>query len=320
MFLSKAVEGFLMFSRANGMSPNTISDYKNHLERMTKYLMDPEFEKITSADILKFYFWVQTDFRPVRAKDESGRLSPSSIRNCWCAIRSLYNWASIELKVQRPDLSIKSPRWTPPEISGFTMDEIKAMVKATESSAIARPSNRKSFTMKTPHPNRDRAIILFMLDTGLRVSEVARLEVQDVNVTSGDVYIRPFGTGIKTKSRHVYIGSSTMKAVWLYLSTRKDAKPTDRLFVTDENRPMDRDSIRSMLDRVGQRANVRDVYPHRFRHTFAIEFLRNGGDVFNLQRLLGHSTLDMVKRYLSLSNSDAAEAHRRASPADRWKL
>jgi site-specific recombinase XerD len=266
MFLPKAVEGFLMFSRANGMSVNTISDYKNHLERMTKFLMDPEFEKITSADILKFYFWVQTDFKPVRAKDENGRLSPSSIRNCWCAIRSLYNWASIELKVQRPDLSIKAPRWTPPEISGFTMEEIKAMVKATESSAITRPSNRKSFTMKTPHPIRDRVIILFMLDIGFRVSEVARLEVQDVNLASGDVYIRPFGTGIKTKSRHVYIGSSTIKALWLYVSTRK-ARPDEPLFLSSEGNEMNRESIHKVLDRIGARAGVKDVYPHRFRHT-----------------------------------------------------
>jgi integrase/recombinase XerD len=89
---------------------------------------------------------------------------------------------------------------------------------------------------------------------------------------------------------------------------RDNPQPTDRLFVTDENDPMDRDNIRKMLHRVGERAQVGDVHPHRFRHTFAIEFLRNGGDVFNWKPLLGHTTLDMVKRYLSPSNSDAAAA------------
>jgi integrase/recombinase XerD len=319
MLLSVAIEGFLLSSQANGMSLNTISDYKIHLLRMTEYLMDPELEKITSMDILRFYAWLQRDYRPSRSDKSAAPLSPSSIRNCWCAIRSFYNWATRELKIQRVDMSIKAPRWTPPEISGFTVEEIKALIKATEHSAIAKPKDRKSFVMKTPHTSRDKALILILLDTGLRVGEVARLKVEDVNLASGDVYIRPFGTGIKTKSRHVYIGSSTIKALWLYVSTRK-ARPEEPLFLSSEGNEMNRESIHQVLDRIAARAGVKDVYPHRFRHTFAIEFLRNGGDVFNLQRLLGHSTLDMVKRYLALSNSDAAAAHKKASPADRWKL
>ena len=83
---------------------------------------------------------------------------------------------------------------------------------------------------------------------------------------------------------------------------------------------MDRHRLLKQLQSIGKRAGVDNVHPHRFRHTFAISFLRNGGNVYTLQMLLGHSTLDMCKKYLNIAQADLESAHRLASPVANMRL
>jgi len=76
----------------------------------------------------------------------------------------------------------------------------------------------------------------------------------------------------------------------------------------------------AQLQAIGNRAGVRNVHPHRFRHTFAISFLRNGGNGYTLQMILGHTTMEMVRKYLNLAQADLESAHRLASPVANWRL
>ena len=172
--------------------------------------------------------------------------------------------------------------------------------------------------MRRPSGKRDRAIVLVLLDTGIRASENARLEFADVNFQTGAIQLAPYGSGRKTKGRTVYLGKASRSALWLYIAERDDNEKF--VFRTVKGRPMNRNSIRQMVNGLGVRAGVRNAYPHRFRHTFAIQFLRNGGDIFSLQRLLGHASLEMVQKYLKLAQVDTQNAHQRASPVDRWGL
>ena len=90
--------------------------------------------------------------------------------------------------------------------------------------------------------------------------------------------------------------------------------------MTITGRPMDRVVLLEMLKDLGAKVGVADCHPHRFRHTFAINFLRNGGNVYELQMALGHTTLEMVRVYLALAETDLQRAHEEASPVTKWRL
>ena len=83
---------------------------------------------------------------------------------------------------------------------------------------------------------------------------------------------------------------------------------------------MDRDRLYKSMLTIGRRAGVKGVTVHRFRHIFAINYLRNGGDPYTLQMMLGHASMEMVKNYLALAQADLDVMHRVASPVDNWRL
>jgi len=309
MELSKAIKGFEIFLRAEGYAISTVELYSYCLNNLVKAIGDIELGEMNRNQLRFFLIGLQDQ-----------NLSPSTIENHWKAIRTFNRWMNSDLQLPRVDNDLARPKYKPAEITPFSEGEIRKLLNACSRTSLAVTKNRKKFTMPRPTSQRDQAIILMLLDTGLRVSELARLSIQDVNLENGEVFVKPFSTGRKTKSRVVFLGNSSLKAIWKYLSTRKDAKPTDPVFLSSTGVPMNKNSIRHFLVNIGKRAGVKNVHPHRFRHTFAIQYLRNSGDIFTLQRMLGHSSLSMVQHYLAIADFDVKAAHQRASPADNWRL
>jgi integrase/recombinase XerD len=312
MQISKAIEGFLLDRQASGYSSGTIRLYRIYLGILRDFLGDPPVDEIKLTDLQRFMAHLQNDYKPRRPSGDTSLLSPSAVSNHWKAIRSFFTWCEAALEIKRPDLRLAHPPKKDPEILPLTENDIRKLLKACEKNVIS--TDRRSYTTKRTTANRDKALLLLFLDTGLRVSEVCRLRVEDLNQETGEILVAPHGSGQKTKPRTAYLGRVALRAMWLYLAKRPNLVKKDKLFEMDE------DSIRTMFKRLGERAGVNDVHPHRFRHTFAITYLRNGGDVYSLKYLLGHSTLVMVERYLHLTNADAENAHRKASPADNWRL
>jgi site-specific recombinase XerD len=170
---------------------------------------------------------------------------------------------------------------------------------------------------RTTLGSRDKAILMMLLDTGMRVSELASLNMSDVDVNSGAIVVR-FGKG--GKQRIVRMGRTAQKILWRYVAAYRKGYG-DRLFLTHDGRPLKAEAIEIMVRRLGKKTGIAEVHAHRLRQTFAISYLRGGGDVFTLKYLLGHTTLQMTQRYLqSLNADDALDAHKKFSPLDNMNL
>ena len=250
-------------------------------------------------------------------------LSPKTIRNAYIALRSFYAWLNIEFGIPTPFVHLTPPKFQKQVIEVFTKEEIELLLKACVYARESNPHDRKSFVTRRPSANRDKAILLTLLDTGLRASELCSLKVGDVDLKTGKVMVRSgISGGAKGgKARITFLGKASRKGVWLYLATREDGENLESpLFTSVADRPFNRNSLRVLIRRIGERAGIPHVHPHKFRHTFATTYLRSGGDVFTLQALLGHSTLEMVRHYTQIAEMDMEAAHRKASPVDNWRL
>ncbi len=307
MKLSQAVEGFGIAFIADGKSRETLKTHRMFLSKLMAFVKDAPVETITTDDLRRFMKWLASDYTPKRSSRDSSPLRSGTLARCWAALRSFWKWAAVEFALQvNPAAALKMPKVSNRAIVPLAEDDVRKILKACDRDRL--------------NTARDQALVVVLLDTGLRASELARLKIRDADLNTGQVEVKSIGSGTKSKSRVVMLGKSARRYLWRYLTRRDDADDQDApVFVTQDDKPMNRGSIRLALGRLGKRAGVR-CHPHRFRHTFAISFLRNGGDVFTLQALLGHSDLQMVKRYAAIAQIDITEAHRRASPADKWRL
>jgi integrase/recombinase XerD len=312
---SKAIEGFLLSFRIDHSS-QTAKLYELYLRNVCNWLQDPPISKIDTEYLRRFMLYLKTEYKPRRVSTSTRHgqpLSEAAQDNYWKALRSCFRWLHENDLIQsNPAHALSRPRVTRPLPNPFTENEVKRLLFYAQNVKVTQV-NGPSFHRYRPSARRNAALILVLLDCGIRVGELSRLTFADLRLNAGDLHIRPFETGKKSRERYIPLGKRTRKALWLYLSS-EDPDPAHLLFGLSSA------SIRQLLYRIGAAAQVPHTHPHRFRHTFAIEYLRNGGDVFTLQRILGHSTLEMVNYYLQLVQTDLAEAHKRASPADRWRL
>jgi site-specific recombinase XerD len=312
--LRSLVKGFLLTKQTEGKSPKTVEYYQGNLNRFLWYSEQQgwpdDIRLLTEWHIREFLGYVTTEthrwgLQGNGSETSNRKASHSTIHHYFVSLSCFLNWVVQEGFLRdNPMARIKVAKQKPKVITPYTKEEIKKLLAVCD---YDYDHNAKFLA------SRNRAIILVLLDTGVRLSELIGMKLSDINNETG--YIKVLGKG--DKERVVRIGKTTQKALWRYLVYRPQNGRQD-LWLSEEGKLLYDSGVQSLIKRLKQRAGVSgDGSIHRFRHTFALNFLRADRNVFNLQYLLGHSDLDMVRRYTSaLGMEDALRAHEKASPAD----
>lgn len=308
--LEKIIDQFVLAKRAEGKSTKTVDGYANILRSYCKYARENAGSSSISGfnidNIRAYVIYLQTrpkfEGHPLTPARGSG-LSVESVRDHVRTLKVFSSWAHIEgyimenrlqnLKLPKPEKSIIEP-----------LNDDETLI------------TMKSIGRKTDIGRRNYAMYLLMLDTGLRAGEVAGAELDNFKPAEGCIKVK--GKGNKERIVPVGIEAQTELSGYIRYVRSKMAKPgCIRLFVSKDGGPITENTIKLFFSRLAKKSGVTRLHAHLCRHTFAINYILNGGDIYSLKEILGHSTLEMVSRYLHFTKAQITARHREFSPMDR---
>ena len=295
--LGKLILHFEQSNKAEGKSPKTVIWYTEMLDSFTKFLL-------LTGQVAILANFNATIVREFIIHEQGRGLSPFTIQAKVRALKVLSSWLYSEGYTGDNLLSnIKLPKAPSKLIQPLTETEVNQLLG--------------SQNPLTAIGSRNMAIIVTLLDCGLRSSELCNILFEDAHIEEG--YLKVLGKG--NKERVVPIGSLAQKVLWRYIfHFRPDpmGETNEYLFLSLDGKHLGPNSIKLLLKRWGKRAGVPRLHAHLCRHTYATSFLNQRcGDVFRLQQILGHSTLEMVRRYVHFSSTqDMIQGHV-SSPLDR---
>jgi site-specific recombinase XerD len=280
---------------AANKAPRTIESYAEAVEQSHRFLvsqgMPVRAASVTGEHLEAFLV------------DQLERLRPSSARIRYASLQQFWRWVEADGEItSSPMKGVPRPQVPEQPVPVLSDDELKALVKAAEAEG--------DFLSR-----RDAAIIRLFVDTGARLSEVAELDVRDVDLDGGTVSV--LGKGRRV--RNLPIGSRTVRALDRYLAVRGRHPDHEhpRLWLGTQG-PLTAYGISEMVKRRARQAGIGQVHVHQLRHS-AAHFLRlNGMDDDSVMRIMGWRDRSMLHRYgASAADERAREAHRRLSPGDR---
>jgi len=299
-------EGFELRNRSLNRSAVTIRWHSDNLRDFNGFLRSNEHSlrvhDITQKVIRAYIVHLQTkrryDGHPLTPIQEQ-RLSPQTVRARVETLKVFFSWLFEEGYTENNVMKkVESPKVPRKLHTILTKEEVQLAIS--------------SLDRRTPLGCRDSTILMLFLDTGARCKELSDLKLSDVHINQG--YLKVMGKG--SRERTLPVGTMMIRALIEYLRACRPASSSENVFLTETGDPMTVGGIQLMIKRLGRRCGVPRLHAHLCRHTFATNYLMNGGDIFTLQQILGHSSLEMVRRYVTLASEFVIGQHHRFSPLD----
>ncbi|HEY9378857.1 MAG TPA: tyrosine-type recombinase/integrase [Jiangellaceae bacterium] len=286
---------FQVVSEAENKSPKTVENYSYAVTQFADYLNhgsinSDDVTTITAADVRRWLTSLQ------------GKVAPSTEYRNYSGLRQFFRWCVAEGELDgSPMANVRPPKVPEPRTEMLTADQMRALLAGCAGRDLVS--------------RRDIAIILLFADTGVRLSELANLSTDDVDLRARVAHV----VGKGRRPRTVPFGARTAQSLDRYLRLRRQHARADRpnLWLGEKNRPpLTVEGIKQMLQRRGESIGVR-VHAHMFRHGFADAWLKAGGAEGDLQELAGWKSAQMVRRYAAANRSERArQNYRRLSPMD----
>ena len=285
----KLLQDYLSFlSVEKGLSKNTVDSYYLDLKKFQDFLSskNKDVPSFSRADIVDFI---------EKLRDEG--YSISSICRFISSIKGLCKYLLIEHTISEdPSENLQTPKKWERLPKSLTIPEVKAFLAAYESLPVSRP------TMV-----RDAVMFELLYSSGLRVSELVSLKLEDINLEAG--FMRVFGKG--SKERVVPMNMRAKEQLKHYISQLRPAilkkKKSSFLFITGRGKPMTRQRFWQTMRALGKRVGI-EIHPHMIRHSFATHLLEGGADLRSVQKMLGHSDISTTQIYTKVTSERLKKA------------
>ena len=261
----------------DGKSEKTIYQYRRALNRLSDFLEKP-FPDMTTYDI-RFYL----------ARQKERGVSERSVENMRANLSAFFQWMTVEGIIEKnPMLKIKPIKYVEEIKKAFSNVEIDKLRSACRN-------------------EKERALVEFLLSTGVRVDELCKMDVADVNMAGMTVHVRHGKGG---KERVTYISAVALEWLKRYL-TNRNGQNLSCLFSNKNHERIQPCGVRFILREMSKRAAVTNTHPHRFRRTFATGLANRGMDIREIQKLLGHSNINTTLEYVCTNNESVKASYRK---------
>ena len=290
--LAVEIAAFLVDRQARSLSPRTLHYYQEQLEPWLEWTSNLGIATLDQISAKSLRQWLSHLMLS---------RSPAGVAASYRAVRAflLWAWQENEMPGRNPIAKTRPPKVSDEPLPPLSMDVLQAMLATCDRHNLS--------------DQRDRAMLLALLDTGCRAAEFVALDMCDLDLATGRVRVRHGKGG---KPRLVFVGNSSKRELVRYLRYFGDPTPDTPLWITIYGKRLTYEGLRMVLRRRAAKANVEEPTLHSFRRAFALLSLRNGADIYSLQRLMGHADLTILQRYLAQTDADLRDAHQRTGPVD----